>query len=166
MEGPRSVGAPRDSIGSQVVKVILLKDLPGTGKANTVMEVKEGHARNYLIPHGLAVEATEGAMRTLKERSRAAQERVTREREETEAQVKRLEGLVLEIRSKSGEGGKLFGSVTAQQIADALTGKGFAVSRKQVELDDAIKAEGFYKVPVRVRPGVVVRIDLNVIGGR
>ncbi len=148
------------------MKVILLKDLPGTGKASTIVDVKEGHARNYLIPRGLAIEATEGALRGLEERSRAAQLRVAREREETEAQVKRLEGLVLEVRSKSGEGGKLFGSVTAQQIADALTARGFAVSRKQVELDDPIRAEGFYKVPVRVRPGVVVRVDLNVVGAR
>ena len=148
------------------MKVILLKDLPGTGKANAIVDVKEGHARNYLIPRGLAVEATMGAMRRLVEQHRAAQQRAVREREETEAQVKHLEGLVLEIRSKSGDGGKLFGSVTAQQIADALVAKGFAVTRRQVELADPIKTEGFYKVPIRLRPGVVVRVDLNVVGAR
>jgi large subunit ribosomal protein L9 len=148
------------------VKVILLKDLPGTGKANTVVEVKEGHARNYLIPRGLAVEATEGATRRLEEQHRAAVHRAERQREETEAQVKRMEDLVLEIRTKTGEGGRLFGSVTSQQIADALTARGFEVARRQVELEDPIKTEGFYKVPVRLRPGVVVRIDLNVVGTR
>jgi len=148
------------------MKVILLKDLPGTGNANTVVDVKEGHARNYLIPRGLAVEATPGAMRRLDEQHRAVQHRAAREREETEARVKHLEDLVLEVRSKSGEGGKLFGSVTAQQIADALVAKGFDVTRRQVELEDPIKAEGFYKVPIRLSPGVVVRVDLNVVGAR
>ena len=148
------------------MKVILLKDLPGTGKANTVVDVKEGHARNYLIPRGFAVEATVGATRRLEEQHRAAEHRAERQREETEAQVKHLEDLVLEIRAKTGEGGRLFGSVTAQQVADALAAKGFVVTRRQVELEDPIKTEGFYKVPVRLRPGVVVRIDLNVVGFR
>ena len=161
MGGPAPLG-----VGGWVMKVILLKDLPGTGKANTVVDVKEGHARNYLIPRGLAVEATAGATRRLEEQYRAVEHRVAREREETEARVKHLEDLVLEIRSKSGEGGKLFGSVTAQQIADALAAKGFSVTRRQVELDEPIKAEGFYKVPVRLGPGVVIRVDLNVVGAR
>lgn len=148
------------------MKVILLKDLPGTGKANTIVDVKEGYARNYLIPRKLAAEATPGAIRHLEEQRRAVEHRAARAREEAEARVKRLEGLVLEIRSKAGEGGKLFGSVTAQQIANALAAKGFDVTRRQIELDDPIRAEGFYKVPIRLGPRVVVRVDLNVVGTR
>ena len=143
------------------MKVILLMDVPGTGKAGTISEVKEGHARNYLIPRGLAVEATPGALRSLERKHEAVQHRADRERDEVTAQVQRLEGLVLEIRGKSGEGGRLFGSVTSQQIADALAAKGFPVTRKQVELHDPIKAEGFFQVPIRLRTGVVVRVDLN-----
>lgn len=148
------------------MKVILLKDVPGTGKAGTVSEVKEGHARNYLIPRGLAVEATAGALRSLERQHQVVQHRADRQRDEVTEQVHRLEGLVLEIRGKAGEGGRLFGSVTSQQIADALAAKGFAVSRKHVELDEPIKAEGFYKVPIRLHPGVVIHVDLNVVGTR
>ena len=148
------------------MKVVLLKDVPGTGKAGTVAEVKEGHARNYLIPHGLAVEATSGALRSLERQHQAVQHRADRERDQASAQARRLEGLVLEIRGKAGEGGRLFGSVTSQHIADALAAKGVAVTRKQVELDEPIKIEGFFKIPVRLRPGGVVHVDLNVIGTR
>lgn len=148
------------------MKVVLLKDVAGTGKAGTLAEVKEGYARNYLIPRGLAVEATPGALRTLERQHQSVQRRAGRERDEVSAQVRRLEELVLEIRGKAGEGGRLFGSVTSQQIADALAAQGIAVTRKQVELDEPIKIEGFFKVPIRLRPGVVVEVDLNVVGTR
>jgi large subunit ribosomal protein L9 len=148
------------------VKVVLLKDVAGTGKAGTVAEVKEGYARNYLFPRGLAVEATAGALRALEHQHQSVQHRAERERDEVSAQVQRLEGLVLEIRGKAGEGGRLFGSVTSQQVAEALAARGFAVTRKQVELDEPIKIEGFFKVPIRLRPGVVVHVDLNVVGTR
>ncbi len=146
------------------MKVILLKDVPGTGKAGSVSDVKEGHARNYLIPRGLAVEASEGALRDLEQRKRAVQHHADREREEVAAQVRRLEGLVLEIRGKAGVGGRLFGSITSQQIAETLIRRGFSVTRKQIELEEPIRVEGFYKVPIRVHAGVVVQVDLNVIG--
>lgn len=146
------------------MKVILLKDVPGTGKAGTVCEVKEGHARNYLIPRGLAIQASGGALRALEARREADQRRVHRQHAETEAQVHRLAGLVLEIRSRAGAGGKLFGSVTSQQIADALAARGFPVTRRQIEMEEAIRTEGFYRIPIRIRPGVLVHVDLNVVG--
>ena len=148
------------------MKVILLKDVPGTGKSGAICEVKEGHARNYLIPRGLAVLASESAVRSLEHQHEAHRRRVERERDETAGQVQRLQGLVLEIRGKAGEGGKLFGSVTSQQIAEALAQRGFPITRKQIELDDPIRVEGFYRVPIRVGPGVVAHVDLNVIGTR
>ena len=146
------------------MKVILLKDVPGTGKAGTVSDVKEGHARNYLIPRGLAVEASPGALRDLEHRKRTVKHRVDREHEEVETQARGLEGLVLEIRGKAGKGGRLFGSVTTQQIAEALNDRGFSVTRKQIELDKPIHVEGFYKVPIRLRAGVIIQVDVNVIG--
>jgi large subunit ribosomal protein L9 len=146
------------------MKVILLKDVPGTGSAGEVKEVKEGHARNYLIPRGLAMPASEGAVRALANQKQAVERRVERQRHETEELIERLKGLVLEIRGRAGEGGRLFGSVTSQQVAEALSRRGFDISRKQVELHEPIRIEGFYQVPVRVAPGVVIRIDLNVIG--
>lgn len=146
------------------MKVILLKDVPGTGTAGEIREVKEGHARNYLIPRGLAVPASDGAVRALADKKQAVERRVERQRHEAEELIGRMRGLVLEIRGRAGEGGRLFGSVTSQQVADALSKKGFQVSRKQVELDDPIRVEGFYRVPVRVAPGTVVQVDLNVVG--
>ncbi|MDR7521709.1 MAG: 50S ribosomal protein L9 [Armatimonadota bacterium] len=148
------------------MKVILLKDVPGTGRAGAICEVKEGHARNYLIPRGLAVPASDGAVRALQAQQDAVQRRAERQRARTQELQQRLQGLVLEIRSRAGQGGRLFGAVTAQQIADALVSKGFAISRKQVELENPIRVEGFYRVPVRIAPGVVVEVDLNVTGIR
>jgi large subunit ribosomal protein L9 len=148
------------------MKVILLKDVPGTGKAGAIVEVKEGHARNYLLPRGLAKPASGGAVRELENRHQAALRRAERERAETVQQVHRLEGVIIELRGRAGEGGKLFGSVTSQQIADALAKRGFSVTRKQIELEDPIRVEGFYKVPVRVAPRTVVQIDVNVVGVR
>lgn len=148
------------------MKVVLVKDVPGTGKAGTVVEVKEGHARNYLLPRGLAVEATEGVLRQLQHQQRAAQQRIERERRELAEQKRRLEALVLEIRARAGERGRLFGAVTSQQIAEALSARGFPVTRKQVELEDPIRVEGFYKVPVRLRSGLVAQVEVNVIGSR
>jgi large subunit ribosomal protein L9 len=146
------------------VKVILLKDVAGTGKTGAVVEVKEGFARNYLFPRGLAAPASDGAMRMLANQKQAVDRRKERETAEAAEAIRRLEGLVLEVRSKAGGGGKLFGSVTSQQIADALAKRGFEISRKQVELDEPIRVQGFYQVPIRIAPGTVVRVDLNVIG--
>lgn len=146
------------------MKVILLKDVAGTGKTGAVVEVKEGFARNYLFPRGLAAPASDGAMRMLANQKQAVDRRKERETAEAAEAIRRLEGLVLEVRSKAGGGGKLFGSVTSQQIADALAKRGFEISRKQVELDEPIRVQGFYQVPIRIAPGTVVRVDLNVIG--
>ena len=144
------------------MKVILLKDVAGLGDAGAVKDVKEGYARNYLLPRGLAVEATAGNLRTLAFQKGAAAERVQRERHEAERLATALEQAVIEVRAKGGESGRLFGSVTAQQIAEALQRRGFEVSTKQVELDEPIKTTGFYKVSVRVGPGIVPRVDVNV----
>lgn len=144
------------------MKVILLKDVDGLGESGEVKEVREGYARNYLIPRGFAVEATEGSKRSLAGQQQAAAARQQRERQGAEKLAHALERAVIEIQAKGGEGGRLFGSVTAQQIADALTARGFEVSKKQVELDEPIKTAGFYKVPVRVGQGIVARVDINV----
>lgn len=148
------------------MKVILVKDLPALGSAGTVKDVKEGYARNYLIPRGLALEATEGNLRSLAGRQRAQTEKTQRERTEAEKLRAALEQAVIEIPARAGEGGRLFGSVTTQDVAEALDRRGFPVTRKQVELDEPIKAAGFYKIPVRVGAGMVARVDVNVVATR
>lgn len=145
------------------MKIILVQPVPGLGERGAVREVKEGYARNYLLPGGLAVEATEGNLRAWQRQTQATEQRALRERGEVHKVATALGQAVIELRAKGGEGGRLFGSVTAADIAQALAAHGFEVSKKQIELDESIKTAGFYKVPVRVGQGVVAHIDLNVI---
>lgn len=145
------------------MKIVLLQDVPSLGRTGTVKDVKEGYARNYLIPRGLAAEATEGTLRALAGQQRAQSERVERERAEAEKLRASLEDAVIEIPARGGEGGRLFGSVTPQDVAEALGRRGFRVTKKQVDLEEPIKAAGFYKVSVRVGPGIVARVDVNVV---
>ena len=145
------------------MKVILLKEVPALGKAGAVKDVKEGYARNYLIPRGLAAEANERSLRVLEGQQKALADRARRERTESEQLASALETAVIEIPARGGEGGRLFGSVTAQDIADALVRAGFEVGKKQIDLGEPIKTAGFYKIPVRVGPGMVARVDVNVV---
>lgn len=145
------------------MKIILLKDVPALGQAGMVKEVKEGYARNYLLPRGLAAEATEGTLKSLEGQLRARAERTQRDRAEAEKHASALETAVIEIAGRGGEGGRLFGSITAQDVADALGRAGFSVTKKQIELNEPIKTAGFYKIPVRIGTGIVARVDVNVV---
>ncbi|HEV8353209.1 MAG TPA: 50S ribosomal protein L9 [bacterium] len=148
------------------MKVILLHDVAGLGRVGAVKEVKEGYARNFLLPRGLAQEATEGALRVLREKQQSQQDREDHRQSEARTLAAALEKSVVEVKARAGEGGRLFGSVTAQDIADAITARGYNVSKKQVELEDPIHTVGFFKVPVRVAPGVLARVDINVVGAQ
>ena len=147
------------------MKVILLKDVDGLGATGSVRDVKEGYARNYLFPRGLAVPATERAVRTLQHQQQTTAQRLQRERHTVEELAAALEQAVVEVRAKGGEGGRLFGSVTAADIAQTLVERGFQVDKKQIALDEPIKTAGFFKVPVRVGQGIVAHVDLNVVAG-
>lgn len=145
------------------MKVILVKEVQGLGAAGAVKEVKDGYARNYLLPRGLAVEATARSLRAMQQQQEAVEQRTRRRQEDTRTLAAALEQAVIELRAKSGEGGRLFGSVTAADVAQALAARGFAIDKKQVELVEPIRAAGFYKVPVRIGGGVVAHVDLNVV---
>ncbi|TMI83088.1 MAG: 50S ribosomal protein L9 [Bacillati bacterium ANGP1] len=146
------------------MKVILLQDVPTLGRTGEVREVKDGYAAHYLLPRGLAARATTGTLQSLQQTIRVSQARDARTLEQTAALKSRLEALVVEVTAKAGEGGRLFGSVTAQDIAEAITQKGVEVSKKQVELQDPIKAAGFYRIPVRIHPKVSAMVEVNVVG--
>jgi len=146
------------------MKVILLQDVPTLGHAGEVREVKDGYAAHYLLPRRLAARATTGNLQSLQQTIRVSQARDARTLEQTAALKSRLEALVVEVTAKAGEGGRLFGSVTAQDIAEAITQKGVEVSKKQVELQDPIKAAGFYRIPVRIHPQVSAMVEVNVVG--
>jgi len=148
------------------MKVVLLKDVTGLGSAGRIQDVKEGYARNYLLPRGLALEATEGALKALKSQQQTAQQRTDRVRADAEQLAKRLEHLVVTIPARAGEGGRLFGSVTAQDITDALVDQGLKISKKQVELSEPIRSAGFFKVAIRLAPQLLAQVDVNVVGTR
>ncbi|MDQ7851191.1 MAG: 50S ribosomal protein L9 [Armatimonadota bacterium] len=148
------------------MKVILLQDVPALGRAGTLVEVKEGYARNYLLPRGLAREATAGAIRAREVLRQAEEQRRARMQRETEQLAQALSALTLEIPARAGAEGRLFGAVTAQQVADALRQRGFPVDKKQVELEHPIRVEGFHRVAVRLPTGRLVRVAVNVVGRR
>jgi large subunit ribosomal protein L9 len=146
------------------MRVILLKDVPTLGRAGDVREVKEGYAQHFLLPRGLAAPATTTNLQRLQDTLKTAQQRDARIVQQAADLKARLEALVVEVRAKAGEGGRLFGSITAQDIAEAITRKGIEISKKQVDLTEPIKAAGFYRVPVHLHPKRSAMVEVNVVG--
>jgi large subunit ribosomal protein L9 len=146
------------------MRVILLKDVPSIGHAGEVREVKDGYARNFLLPRGLAAAATAGNLQHLAQAQAAAKQRESRVLREVAELKTRLETLVVEVRARAGEEGRLFGSITAQDIAEAIARKGVEITKKQIELTDPIKTTGFYKVPVRLHQHHTAMVEINVVG--
>lgn len=148
------------------MKVILISDVDSVGSVGDVKEVKTGMARNFLIPRKLAVEASDANLRAWEKRIEAARLRRTEILENAKVLGERLGKVELSIRARSGEGDRLFGSVTSQNISDALAEKGFEVERRNIGLEGSIKALGTYKVAVKLHPEVTERITVNVVEER
>lgn len=145
------------------MKVILISDVDSVGSVGDVKEVKTGMARNFLIPRKLAVEASDANLRAWEKRIEAAKLRRTEILENAKALGERLGEIEISIRARSGEGDRLFGSVTSQNISDALAEKGFEIERRNIGLEGTIKALGTYKVAVKLHPEVTERITVNVV---
>jgi large subunit ribosomal protein L9 len=146
-----------------MMEVILREDVKSLGKAGDLVRVKPGYGRNYLLPSGLAYEATEGNKKRIAAETRARSTRAEAERTEAQAQAARLGAVELTLKGKAGEEGKLFGSVTASDIAEALAGKGFEVDRRRIELDQPIKTLGRHTVGVRLHADVRAEIRVDVV---
>ena len=148
------------------MKVILTQRVKKIGDVGDVVRVANGYARNYLIPRGLAVEATAA---NLKEAEKAKERQAQKEaREEAEARelAARLKERVIVLEGKAGEGGRLFGSITGQDIAQAIEAElGTKVDKRKVELKEPLKALGDYKVPVRLYKDYVVEVAVQVVEG-
>lgn len=146
------------------MKVILVQDVKNLGRKNELVNVAEGYGRNFLIPRGLAVEATEANMkRHVQEQQREAdkQERAAAEARETAA---RLGEKALVLKVKAGEGGRLFGSVTSSDIAEQVERQfGVTVDRRRIELDEPLKTIGSHKVSIRLHPGIQAELEVNVV---
>lgn len=146
------------------VRVILSEDIPSLGVAGDLVNVKPGYARNFLIPQGKAIPATEARMTQLEHHRRVVAEKVERDLKELNQQKRAFEGAVVEIAAQIGDEGKLFGSVTAAQIAERLAQQGHEVDRRKLELAEPIKEAGEYDVPLRLHREVVATIKVKVVG--
>ena len=145
------------------MKVILTQDVKGVGKAGQLVEVADGYGRNYLLPRGLAVMATAGSARALQHQQEQLQRRLQRELEQAKELAARLDGQQLAIPVRAGEGGRLYGSVTAGDIAEAIERQfGARVDRRRVDLEAPIKALGSYPVTLRLAPNVTATVTVVV----
>ena len=133
------------------MKVILLQDVHGKGKKGQMLEVSDGYARNYMLPRKIAMEATPDAINTMRMNDKAAAEKAAREKAEAMALSKRLRELTLTVTAKGGGAGRLFGSVTSQEIADALkAATGVTLDKRKIILSETIKNVGTYTVQCRL----------------
>jgi large subunit ribosomal protein L9 len=146
-----------------MMEVILREDIKTLGRAGELVRVKPGYARNYLLPQGLAYEATEGNKKRIAAESKARAARGQAEKAEAERFAAALSAVSLTLSGKAGEEGKLFGSITAQDIADALAREGHTVDRRRIELDHPIKTLGAHTVVVRVHPEVHAEVRVSVV---
>jgi large subunit ribosomal protein L9 len=143
--------------------VILRQDVDNLGKSGELVSVKDGYARNFLLPRGLAYQATDANRKRLEAEKSARAKKGAAETAAARAVAAKLEPVSLTFTMKAGDGDKLFGSVTAADVAERLGAEGFAVDKKQVELAEPIKALGVYKVPVRLHPDVKPEVRVWVV---
>jgi large subunit ribosomal protein L9 len=146
-----------------MIEVILREDIKTLGRAGEMVRVKPGYARNYLLPQGLAYEATEGNRKRIAAETRVRAARNESERTEAERVAGTLSGISLTLTGKAGEEGKLFGSITSQDIADALAGEGYSFDRRKIELEHPIKTTGTHTVNVRLHPEVQAELRVSVV---
>lgn len=145
------------------MKVILRDDVSNLGEMGAVVSVKDGYARNYLLPRGLAVEANPKNIKSLEHEKRKIQERAKKIKAGAEDLASKLSALTVSIQAKSGEEEKLFGSVTAMDIAEALKAKGIEIDRKKIVLNEPIKRLGTYTVHVKIHSEVTAEVNVEVL---
>jgi large subunit ribosomal protein L9 len=144
------------------VKVILTSDVPKLGKSGEMKVVAEGYARNFLIPQKLAVPAAGGAYRAWQHDIASREDKRRREREEAEIYATRIASTTLTMGVKVGDGGKLYGSITSKDIADALGRRGITIDRHKVDLEEPLRSLGTYKVAVKVFSGMAPEVTIIV----
>ena len=146
-----------------MMEVILREDVQSLGKAGQLVRVKPGYARNFLLPRGLAFEATEGNKKRIDAEARARATKASAEKAASEQLAAQLASITVTLRGKAGEEGKLFGSITSQDIAAALTAQGFTVDKRKLELEHPIKTVGFHSVTVRLHSDVHAEVKVNIV---
>ena len=146
-----------------MIEVILREDVKSLGKAGELVRVRPGYARNFLLPKGLAYEASEGNKKRIAAETKARTTRLEAGKVEAQAFAARLAAANVTLTGKAGEEGKLFGSVTAQDVADALARQNIQVDRRKIELEHPIKALGSHAVVVRLHPEVHAEVRVQVV---
>ena len=145
------------------MKVILLQDIKGKGKKGQMLEVSDGYARNYMLPRKLAMEATADAINTMRMNDKAAAEKAARERAEALETSKKLKELTLVVKAKGGGAGRLFGSVTNQEIADALKANtGIVLDKRKIAIADPIKSVGTYTVQCKLGYEITAPLTVKI----
>ncbi|MCL6547435.1 MAG: 50S ribosomal protein L9 [Alicyclobacillus sp.] len=144
------------------MKVILLADVKGQGKQGEIKDVSEGYARNFLFPRKLAVEATPGNLQQLQAQKDARARKEAQELQAAKELAASLQGRTVTVRAHAGEGGKLFGAVTAKHIADSLAQSGITVDKRKIHLAEPIKAVGGYQIQVKLHPEVTATLHVLV----
>lgn len=145
------------------MKVILKKDVKGSGKAGELVNVSDGYARNFLLPRGLAAEANAQAINELHGREEAKKHREAVEKAAAESAAKRLDGVIVHITAKAGEGGRLFGAVTSKEIAAAVKEQfSIPIDKRKIVLESEIKAFGTYPAEIRLYSGISAKLSVAV----
>ena len=145
------------------MKVILLQDVKGKGKKGQMLEVSDGYARNFMLPKKLAIEATADAINTMRMNDKAAAEKAAKERAEALQTANRLRELTLVVKAKGGGAGRLFGSVTNQEIADALKANtGITLDKRKIVINDAIKNVGTYTVQCKLGYEITAPLTVKI----
>ena len=144
------------------VKLILRESVPSLGEAGEIISVKPGFARNYLIPQGMAIIATEAKIKEVAHHKRVVEEKLAKELKDLQAVQKKVEALDLVIKRKVGEEGKLFGSVTSAQLAELLAENGFEIDRRRIELAEPIKTAGEHAFGVKRHRDLTAQVKVTV----
>ena len=145
------------------MKVIFLKDVKGKGKKGDIKNVADGYAHNFLLKNNLAIEADQAAISKLAGQKKKEEKEAQSELEEAQQLKAKLESLTIELTAKSGEGGRLFGSITTKQVAKELEkSHGIKLDKRKMELDDAIRALGYTNVPVKLHHDVTALLKVHV----
>lgn len=145
------------------MKVILTQDVKGKGKKGQMIEVSDGYARNFMLPRKMAIEATPDAVNTMKMNDKATQERIAREKAEALEISKTIRGLTVVVKAKGGGAGRLFGSITNQEIADALKAQsGIALDKRKIVLNDTIKSVGTYTATCKLGYEITAPLTVKI----
>jgi large subunit ribosomal protein L9 len=145
------------------MKVILKQDIKELGKGGDLVEVKDGYARNYLIPQGLVAAATSKNIKTIEHERKVIASRIKRERAGAEEMGDRLKNVSITIAKRVGENNRLFGSVTNKEIAEGLREEGLLIDRRQIELEENIRELGVFEVPVKLHQDVIATVKVWVV---